>query len=76
LESIQTLMASRVKDAVVAATSRPLPQVPWVSSSMGATPRYLVQLGFNLPLHSTLAPGVTVGEVVEPLVTAVEVQVR
>ena len=78
LESVQ-LLAHRVRDAVVTATSRPpwpTPQVPWVSSSMGSTPRFLVQLGSNLPLHSTLAPGVTIGEVVGPLVSAIEDQVR
>jgi hypothetical protein len=79
LESVQALLAHRVRDAVVAATSKPpwpMSQVPWVSSSMGSTPRFLVQLGSNLPLHSTLAPGVTIGEVVGPLVTAIEHQVR
>ncbi len=79
LESIQTLLASRVRDTVVAATSKlpwPTTQVPWVSSSIGSTPRYLVQLGSNLPLHSTLAPGVTIGEVAGTLVGAMEEQVR
>ena len=79
LENIQALLSSRVRDAVVEATSEPpwsKPQVPWVSSSMGSTPRYLVQLGSNLPLHPTLAPCITVGEVVGPLVTAIEKQVR
>jgi hypothetical protein len=79
LENIQKLLSSRVRDAVIAATSKPpwsKPQVPWVSSSMGSTPRYLVQLGSNLPLHSTLAPGTTVGDVAVPLVRAMEEQVR
>jgi hypothetical protein len=78
LENMQALLSSRVRDAVIAATSRPpwhKPQVPWVSSSMGSNPRYLVQLGSCLHLHSTLAPGVTLGEVVGPLVAAVEDQV-
>ena len=79
LENIQTLLASRARDAVVAATSKPpwpKQQVPWVSSSIGSTPRCLVQLGSNLPMHSTLAPGVTIGDVVVPLVGAMEDQVR
>jgi hypothetical protein len=77
LESVQ-LLAHRVRDAVVTATSRPpwpKPQVPWVSSSIGSTPRYLVQLGLNLPLHPTLAPGVTLGQVAGPLVAAIDDQV-
>ncbi len=79
LENMQTLLSSRVRAAVVAATSGPpwpKPQVPWVSSSVSSTSRYLVQLGSNLPLHPTLAPCITVGEVVGPLVTAIEKQVR
>ena len=78
LENMQALLSSRVRDAVVAATSKPpwpKPQVPWVSCSMGSTPRYLVQLGSTLTLHSAIALGVTIGEVVWPLVRAMEDQV-
>jgi hypothetical protein len=51
------------------------PQVPWVSYSMRPMSRYLVQLGSTLPLHSAIALGVTIGEVVGPLVRASEDQV-
>ncbi len=71
---MRTLLQDHVRASVVDATSGA--QVPWVTTSMDPTPRYLVQLGSNLALHSTLAPGVTIGEVVGPLVTAIEDQVR
>ena len=73
LDDMRTLLLDHVRASVVAATSGA--QVPWVTTSMDPTPRYLVQLGSNLALHYTLAPGVTIGEVVGPLVSAIEDQV-
>ena len=73
LDDMRTLLQDHVRASVVDATSGA--QVPWVTTSMDPTPRYLVQLGSNLALHSTLAPGVTLGEVVGPLVAAIEDQV-
>ncbi len=76
LDDMRTLLQDHVRARVVDATRGA--QVPWVTTSMDPTPRYLVQLGSNLALlvRPTLVPGVTVGEVVGPLVTAIEKQVR
>ena len=73
LDDMRTLLQDHVRASVVDATRGA--QVPWVTTSMDPAPRYLLQLGSNLALHSTLAPGVTLGEVVGPLVAAIEDQV-
>lgn len=68
---VRDLLQVHVRASLQAATEH---QMPWVTSSLGPTPRCLVCLGASLRMSESM--DVSVGAIVQPLVALFQEQVR